>query len=386
MRFVGPFKVSEAKKIYFRLVRENVVRVLLLSAASCIHTTRWANGLADAGVELHLATLHPLSHKLDERVVVHQLPFGSPFGYFLAVVALRKLIAALSPDLINTHYATGNGLLARLAGCRPNLLSVWGSDVYDFPLKSPMHRWLLGGNLRAATAIASTSYCMARATAKTFEHEHVFITPFGIDECVFKLTHKPADLSNKIVIGTVKTLKAKYGIDTLIEAFAIAWEKTGKPENLVLEITGDGPDRDKLEALTAQLGITELVTFHGAVSHEAVPNMLNRLDIYVALSRLDSESFGVAILEASACELPVIVSDADGPAEVVRKGVTGHIVPRESPEIAARAICELINDTNKRRKMGKAGREHVLKLYTWKKSVDLMLNAYQETIALEKGN
>jgi glycosyltransferase involved in cell wall biosynthesis len=181
-------------------------------------------------------------------------------------------------------------------------------------------------------------------------------------------------------------LKEKYGIDTLIEAFALAWQRIGKPENLILEITGDGPDREKLEALTVQLGIGERVIFHGAVSHQNVPQMLNRLDIYVALSRLDSESFGVAILEASACELPVIVSDADGPAEVVKNCVTGEIVPRESPEKAALAICALINDPVKRLEMGKAGREHVLEHYTWAKSVDLMLNAYEKTIELGRGS
>lgn len=358
------------------------MKVLLLSAASCIHTTRWANGLTRAGLEVHLATLHPLTHELDARVMVHQLPFGSPVGYFLAFVAVKKLVKALSPDIINTHYATGYGLLARLAGCSPDLLSVWGSDVYDFPVKSPLHRWLLKGNLRAASAIASTSHCMARETAKTWAHDHVFITPFGVDEAVFKPMPKPAELENKIVIGTVKTLKAKYGVDILIQAFTLAWQQSGKPENLLLEITGEGPDREKLEALAVQLGIGERVTFHGAVSHEAVPQMLNRLDIYVALSRLDSESFGVAILEASACELPVVVSDADGPAEVVNDGVTGNIVPKESPEKAALAISSLINDPAKRLKMGKAGREHVLKHYTWNQSLALMLKAYKETVTL----
>jgi glycosyltransferase involved in cell wall biosynthesis len=277
-------------------------------------------------------------------------------------------------------------MLARLAGCQPNLLSVWGSDVYDFPVKSLLHRWLLKRNLEASTAIASTSRCMARETAKTYTHEHVFITPFGVDETIFKPAPKSVQLENKLVIGTVKTLKAKYGIDTLIEAFAIAWQKAGKPENLVLEITGDGPDRAQLEALTLQYGISDRVIFHGAVSHEDVPKMLNRLDIYVALSRLDSESFGVAILEASACELPVIVSDADGPAEVVVGGVTGDIVPKESPEEAALAMCRLITDPDKRLKMGIAGRDHVLKHYTWKHSVSLMLDAYNQTTAIGKRN
>jgi glycosyltransferase involved in cell wall biosynthesis len=342
--------------------------------------------LAANGLEVHLASLHALNHKLDNGITFHKLPFGAPWGYFASFIALRRLIARLKPDLMNTHYASGYGTLASLAGCQPNLLSVWGSDVYDFPAKSLLHRSLLKRNLQLSTAIASTSYCMARETAKTYQHQHVFITPFGVDETVFEPAQKPTELKNKLVVGTVKTLKSKYGIDTLIRAFSIAWERLGKPENMMLEITGDGPDREQLEMLAVQLGISEQVVFHGMVSHENVSEMLNRLDIYVALSRLNSESFGVAILEASACELPVIVSDVDGPAEVVIKGVTGDIVPRESPEDAALAICRLITDPDKRLKMGKAGREHVLNHYTWKHSLSLMLDAYKETTVIGKRN
>ncbi len=73
----------------------------------------------------------------------------------------------MSPHLLHAHYATGYGLLARLSGFRPLLTSIWGTDVYDFPAISPLHRWLLRGNLAAATAIASTSQCMARQAART---------------------------------------------------------------------------------------------------------------------------------------------------------------------------------------------------------------------------
>jgi len=356
------------------------MKVILLSAASCIHTTRWANGLAEQGVEVHLVSLHSLKHHLDERVHLHNLPFGAPWGYFLAVNALKKLVSAIKPDIVNTHYASGYGTLARMAAIAPNLLSVWGSDVYDFPAKSKIHRFLLRQNLKAATAIASTSLCMARETEKTYSHESVFITPFGIDENVFMPKPKPAELADKIVVGTLKTLKAKYGIDTLIEAFASAWNTAGKPDNLVLEITGEGPDRTELEALALKLGIQKQITFHGAVKHENVPDMLSRLDIYVALS--NEESFGVAILEASSSGLPVVVSDADGPAEVVINNETGLIVPKQSSKDAAAAILTLLNAPRMRHQMGQKGRQHVLDKYTWYKSVEIMIGAYKQVVKM----
>jgi glycosyltransferase involved in cell wall biosynthesis len=106
--------------------------------------------------------------------------------------------------------------------------------------------------------------------------------------------------------------------------------------------------------------------------------VLNRLDIYCAFSRF--ESFGVAILEASACEKPVIVSDADGLAEVTLDGQTGLVVPKEDIDASANAMVKLIQDVQLRQQMGKAGRQHVLENYTWDKSLDLMLDAYKETM------
>jgi len=68
---------------------------------------------------------------------------------------------------------------------------------------------------------------------------------------------------------------------------------------------------------------------------------IGHLDVYIALSRLDSESFEVAILEASACGLPVIISDVNGLKEVTKDGETGLIVPKESPERAVEAMLRL---------------------------------------------
>lgn len=355
------------------------MRVCLLAGANCIHTTRWCNGLVDRGLEVHLISAHPLGHHLDQRVGLHMLPIKAPLAYLTTFPSLRKLLRKIKPDLLNAHYATGYGLMARLSGFEPSLLSVWGTDVYEFYEKSPIHRWLLKGNLHAASAIGSTSLAMARQASKAFAHEKVFITPFGIDEQLFAPSPSTDKPQGEVVIGTVKALSYKYGIDTLIQAFALTQKRLATHQPIRLEITGGGSDLEKLKSLAKDLGIADQVVFHGPIEHDRVPEMLNRLDIYVALSR--AESFGVAILEANACEKPVVVSDADGPAEVTVEGVTGLIVPKEDPEAASWAIERLVCDEALRRRMGKAGREHVMGKYSWQKSLDIMIEAYRQTIA-----
>ena len=114
--------------------------------------------------------------------------------------------------------------------------------------------------------------------------------------------------------------------------------------------------------------------------YASVPEYLNKLDIYVAASRLDSESFGVAILEASACALPVIVTDVGGLPEVVEDEITGKIVQRDNHHALAKALEELIIDEKLRKKMGQAGLKRVIDYYTWEDSVSIMEDVYRDVV------
>lgn len=358
-------------------------KIVLLSAANNIHTIRWANGLASRGVDLHLISIHQPITGLDEKVKVHFIPVKKPFGYFTSVKKVKRLIKKIKPMLVNAHYATGYGLLAKLSKCTPLLLSVWGSDVYSFPKKSSLHRLILKMNLSSATAIASTSNIMAKETKSIYNHKNMFITPFGIDE--FRFTRIPTSHKKEIIIGCVKTLEEVYGIDILIKSFSMAHNRISKynkslANNLRLIIAGKGSQKSKLIQLTKELNISHLVEFTGYINHDKVPMMLNNFDIYVALS--NSESFGVAILEASACELPVVVSDADGLVEVTIENKTALVVPKKDVNKAADALIKLITDKALREKLGIEGRKHVLENYSWEASINTMLYAYLKTIEL----
>ena len=359
------------------------IKLAFLAGQNSIHTVRWVNAMIDKVSELHLLTMHDKSDPIDERVKVYLLPHKAPHGYFLNVKYLKKLLAEIQPDLLHVHYASGYGTLGRKSGYHPLMLSVWGSDVYDFPATSFLHRNLVAANLRQADWVCSTSEVMAGQTQSLCSDlPHLSITPFGIDCEKFR----PLPMQDKyLTIGTVKKLAPKYGIDILLKAFAMARKMAvAQSPNLVdrlrLTIVGDGVQRQKLESLAQQLEIDDLTTFVGAVPHEQVPDYLNQIDIYVAASRLDSESFGVAVLEASACGLPVIVSDVGGLPEVVQDGVTGYIVPQENVAATAEAIVKLIKSKKDRDRLGAAGRKLVLERYVWDENVDLMRSTYDKLL------
>ena len=358
--------------------REPGLEVVLLAPANVVHTQRWVEALHDRGVQVVLVTQHDESRwQAPTGVRVVRLPHSGNAGYFLNVFALRRLLRELRPDLLNAHYASGYGTTAALVGFRPWLLSVWGSDVYDFPYEGWLQARLLRRNLRRADAIASTSEAMARQVRRlTHESIEIFTTPFGVDTNRF--APKPRQ-HRGFVVGTVKTLAPKYGVDLLLRGYA-EFVHARSPDEIAgstLVVVGDGEQRAELEALATTLRIADRTRFIGAVAHATVPRWLNGFDVYVAVSRLDSESFGVAVVEASACALPVLVSDVDGLREVVVDGETGLVLPRDDVAALARALGQLFDAQELRERLGHAGRQRVIDRYEWSHCVDLMLACYQ---------
>jgi len=368
------------------------MRVALVAPRSSIHTVRWANALAERGLEVCLYTLHSGGDPLHPDVRVVTLPIPAPVGYLLNVPILRRHLARFRPDVVHAHFASGYGTLAWASGVRPLVVSVWGSDVYAFPFRSSLHRALLGRILRSAAYICSTSHAMARHVATLYDRlPPIEVIPFGIDVERFVPAEPPGDAPKErapITIGTVKSLDPRYGIDVLLRAFAEAREvlRRQAPEQartLRLLVVGDGPSRAELMDLARRLAIDDATDFVGRVPHAEVVRWLHRLDIYVAPSR--QESFGVAVLEASACGLPVVVTRVGGLPEVVQDGVTGFVVEPEDVLATAKALVKLVLDERLRAEMGQAGRQWVYQRYSWSPCVARMVDVYRQVIAEASG-
>ena len=361
-------------------------KILLLAARSSIHTVKWANGLAERGHDVTLVSMHPGGDPLDSRVRCYQLKHKAPFGYFLNVFELKRLLKKEKPDLLHAHFISGYGTLATLTGFAPRVLSVWGTDIYNFPFSSPFNMFIARRSLASAHWICSTSWVMAKQTASVFPDavSKMTVTPFGISSDTFK-KNVSLERDGSIVIGTIKTLMEKYGIDTLIKGFAAARTRLLQDspelgEYLFLKIYGRGPQKQELEKLIADLGLQNCAKIEDFIAHSQVPEALNGMDIYVAMSREHSESFGVAIIEASACQLPVVVSNYGGLPEVVEDGVTGVVVKNNTPEDLARTLIALVMDQKKREEMGRRGRQRVCDLYEWKNCVSLMEQVYETVL------
>lgn len=365
------------------------MKILFLSAANSIHTVRWVNSLAENGNEVHLvynSDHQSIQNKIDEKVIQHKLKYGGNLGYYLNAIEVSKIYKKINPDIVNAHYASGYGTLARVAGLKNLLLSVWGSDVYDFPYQSIIKMCILKKNINYATYIASTSMIMGKQVEKIMDKNmEILITPFGVDIQKFKYEPKT---NVEFTFGVVKTLDIKYGIEYIIKAFSILLEKI-KIEKLeynpILKIYGDGKIKNELKELCKNLNITQKVVFEGYIPNTEVPKALNEMDIFCLGSILNSESFGVAAVEAMSCEIPVIASDVDGFKEVMVDRETGYIVPKMDQNIMAERMYELMIDDKKRNKMGKMGRARVEELYNWDNNVENMEQIYRRIIKKNRG-
>lgn len=360
------------------------MKLLLLGDANSIHINRWVKALCQVDdIEISLFSLEKNYNQNYQNVENFTLIEAGQYikdkkfkaihklVTFTKIFRLKRIINQYKPDVVHAHYASSYGLIGALCGFRPYILSVWGSDVYDFPQQNWLFRSIIQFNLKMADQILSTSNVM-RAETKKYTDKSILVTPFGVDTALFKKKDAKKK-QRKIIIGTVKTLEEKYGIDTLISTFAILCERNPSKE-MELRIAGSGNKAGKYKEQVKGLNLEDKVFFDGRIPNTSVPSYINQMDVYLALSRF--ESFGVAIVEAMACEVPVVVSNVGGLSEVVDNNVTGFIVPKENPYEAAVAVEKIISDKKIAVEMGRMGRQRVENLYQWDKNVDNMINIY----------
>ncbi len=366
------------------------MRIMFIAPGRSILSNNWASAMCNRGHEVHFVTQESFTDskysfldQADPRFIIHQLPFHGKAGFFLNSIPVRRLTKLIQPDIIHVQQAAGYGLLGTFTDKNRAIVSVYGWEVYDL-VNHWLWRKVISHNLHWYRYIGSTSHCMKEQIQQEFPDlkAPIYVTPFGINTSLFQDHHQS---HKEIVIGTVKKMDKKYGIDYLIRSFAKAYRELSEgncesAEHLKLMLVGPGEQTEDLKALAEQLGIADRTEFVGRVMHDQVPEMLNRFDIYMALSVLDSESFGVAILEAGACGCPVIVSDAGGLPEVVKNDVTGYVVPKCDVDAASARIIELVQSPETRNRMGKNGIKHVEQLYSEEICVDKMEQIYRKII------
>ncbi|MCH4199298.1 MAG: glycosyltransferase [Clostridium tyrobutyricum] len=361
------------------------MKICYLSDANSIHTKKFCDFFKNKGYDVSVISLND---GYIDGIPVYNLNYDindikknsstRKLKYILSFRKISGIIDKIKPDLIHAHYATSYGLLAALSKFHPFILSVWGSDVFDFPKSGILNKMMLKYNLKKADKVLSTSKVMSKETSK-YTDKKIEITPFGVDLNILKPYENKYDDRDTITIGTIKTLEEKYGIEYLIRGFAkVSFKYPGI--NLILEIGGKGSQKEYLENLSQKLGIHNKVKFLGFLNRQQVVETFNRFDIAVFPSVLDSESFGVAAVEAQACGTPVIVSNVGGLPEATSPDVSSILVRKKNSDDIQNALEKLILNKDLRISMGKNARKFVEDNFNIEDNFNKVDRIYKEII------
>ena len=215
---------------------------------------------------------------------------------------------------------------------------------------------------------------------------NVHVIPAGVNLEMFQPVDRDAaraelGIREERVILYVGRIEPLKGIDILLRAIPMLEygqdpaSSTGKALRVMVVGGNPGNDAelDRLKSLTAELGISDYVTFTGSVPQNTLPTYYSAADVFVLPSH--SESFGLAPLEAMACGTPVVVSRVGGMKTFVNSGENGYLVPWRCPESFAQRLDVLLANPELREAMGKAARQKALGM-GWDSVADRMLDYY----------
>lgn len=336
------------------------------------------NGLDSARVRSSICSTKAagsMAALLAPGVALHEL--GRRDGNDPFVVRdLYRLFRRERPDIVHTHgWGT---LIEAMAAARLARVPLVVHGEHGTLQVKPYQRWMQRRVWSRADRVLSVSSRLAEKMAREtgFAHERIKTIRNGVDLTRFRNTSYAGArrslgiAEGELAVGTVGRLVPVKDQATLLEAMAILRGEGLRPRVL---LAGDGPLRESLQSRAAALGL-DTVTFLG--HRPDVENVLAALDVFVLSSV--SEGLSNTILEAMASGVPVVSTRVGGCDELVDEGVTGLLVPSQSPRELAGGVARILRDPLERKAMGAAARRKAETEF----SLETMLQAY-ETLYLE---
>jgi glycosyltransferase involved in cell wall biosynthesis len=353
------------------------VRVLVLyRPLPALASVRSADPLA-AGRAALTAIRQPRATELD-GIAVEYVRYLSPprawsYGSWGAWAApslgraLRRTRATFRYDLLHAHYAVPAGDAARRAAPdAPLIVSVHGGDLYGAHADAPAVRAALSHAQLVLANSAGTARRCADLGARATRVVHL-----GTD-----FPAGPAEPPQTPMLVTVGHLIARKRHADVIDAIARLRER--QPE-LRYVVIGDGPERERLRALAADLGLADRVELRGQLAPAQAVAAARAGSLFV-LPSVD-EAFGVAYVEAMAAGVPAIgCAGEDGPEEIAAAGDGIALVPPGDTGALAERIDALLSDPASLRDLGLAARATVERTFTWERCGRETVEAYSDVI------
>ncbi len=351
-------------------------RIAILGWINSVHIQRWAEGLAARGFEIKVISL---GGEPRDGINAAIIPRSGKVSYLTKASQAARVVEAFQPHLVHAHYAVGFGWWMLRCKTRPRVVSVWGSDVIDFP-SNWFKRTLIRKILTGADHITATSQLLKRVSEKLAPaiSNRISVIPFGVRVLG---SFRPLPPPTPPRLCFIKVHYRKYGPDILLKAMTRVKQVI---PNIELSIAGEGELTPILRKMAADLNLSENVRFVGFIDNREIYDFIQDHHIMVMPSVMESESFGVAVLEAGACGRAVVASRVGGVPEVLVDGQSGILVPPGRADRLAEAIIKLATDPDLCARMGRKGHSFVSKHYDWENSIDAMVGLYRRLIQERK--
>jgi len=219
----------------------------------------------------------------------------------------------------------------------------------------------------AAEAVVAVSDEVATAIAtQSGSGRPIHVEPNGVDVLTFRPDVPPAFAAgpNTFTVGFVGTLKPWHALPTLVEAFD-SFARGHRDVRLL--VVGDGPGFDTLASDVADRGLRDVTHLLGAVDPAMVPSLLTSMSVGVAPYSAQSNCYfsPLKVFEYMAAGLPVVGSRLGQLRDVVQDGTTGLLCPPDDPPALAAALARLHDEPDLRARLGRAGRERVVREHSW---------------------
>ena len=357
------------------------VRVLVLHRPVPPRSALRGAGAAGAGRAALRALRQPLHATLD-GIEVTYVPFLSPprprsygnWGAWAAPslgLALRGLRRRFAFELVHAHYAVpaADAVLRARAGA-PLVVSEHGGDVYHTAPGSAagdagVRRALVGARLVLANSSSIAERC------RTLGAREVRVVHLGTD-----LPPEPAPVPTNPVIASVGHLVARKRHADVLRAL---WLLRDRHPELRYVVAGDGPEREPLRRLAAELGLDGRVELRGQLPPASARQVARGASALVMPSV--NEAFGVAYLEAMAAGVPAVGCRGEaGPEEIAAAGGGMVLVPPGDVEALAERLSTLIADAAYRRELCREARATVQRAFTWEHCGAATVAAYEEAL------
>ena len=267
---------------------------------------------------------------------------SAPLSLFAAVLPLlrRQIRAGDDFDLIDAHYFYPDGVAAVLLGRalgRPVVVTARGDDLDLIATYAVPRRWIRWAAAHAAGLIAVSNGLKRRLEALGTAPARIRMLRNGVDLAVFRPYDRDAERRR---LGFTRTTLLAVGNLVPKKRHRLIVEALLQLEGVDLAIVGDGPERARIEALTAKLGLGGRVRLLGRMPQDALPAVYSAADLLVHPSA--REGWPNVLLESMACGTAVVAGDFDGVADMIAAPEAGRIVAAPTPGCLAATVRALL--------------------------------------------